>query len=326
MRTAVLVLATTAIAACGGGGKGPGTGTGTGWTLVDSKQLGSYDIIVAGSRLVVAGGQGIVVSDDDGATWAPSNGGFAIATPVYDLVAVGSTILADAYDGLYASVDQGTTWARVPAVGLPTTASIYTSFVVGSDVLVGMNAPSTDVGISGTLFKTSDAGATFSASSSGLPQDEPVTAFATAGSAIYCAPKTGVGLSADGGATWQLNPLPTTSNVLQVATVAGTVLAGTADGILYTSADGVSWSLAGDGLPPSEPIDVLYTNAGKAYTSSPGGNGNPSGVYVSSDAGATWTPLNDGFDAVPPYVVAFAVKDGSMFAATELGGIWRRPL
>jgi photosystem II stability/assembly factor-like uncharacterized protein len=114
--------------------------------------------------------------------------------------------------------------------------------------------------------------------------------------------------------------------VLTVATVNGTVLGGTADGILYTSPDGVNWSLSGDGLPPGEPIDVLFSDAGKAYSSSPGAAGTPSGVYVSSDAGASWTALNDGFATTPPYVVAFAVLDGYLVGVTEADGIWRRQL
>ena len=73
--------------------------------------------------------------------------------------------------------------------------------------------------------------------------------------------------------------------------------------------------------------DALFPDAGNAYASGYGtGSVDPFGVYVSSDAGATWTALNDGFDPVLPLVVAFAAKDGFLFAATASDGIWRRPL
>jgi hypothetical protein len=172
---------------------------------------------------------------------------------------------------------------------------------------------------------------TFDPSSAGLPQDQGINAFASAG-VSYCAVSSGVGKSTDNGATWVLNALPTTSSVLSIVTVGGTVLAGTADGSLYASPDGASWTLAGVGLPSGGSIDALFTDAlfpdvGKAYASGTDSGGvNAFGVYVSSDAGASWTALNDGFDAGLPFVVAFAVKDGFLFATTVGDGIWRRPL
>jgi hypothetical protein len=312
------------LAGCGSNGGGPSAGPGA-WKQVDAQLVNGIDIIAVGSRLLAGGYDGLFVSDDDGATWSKEAGAPPIGT-MTDLVVVGTSVLAATEQGLYVSTDQGTSFAPVAAAGLPTSVGIYTSIVVGNDLLVGMNAASQDPGISGGLFRTSDGGAIFTSSSSGLPQDQAIPDFAIAGGTVYCVAITGVGQSTDGGANWVLNALPTTSNVLSIATVNGTVLGGTADGILYTSPDGVNWSLSGDGLPPGEPIDVLFADGGQAWSSSPGSAGTSSGVYVSSDAGASWTALNDGFAAVPPYVVAFAVLDGYLVGVTESDGIWRRPL
>jgi photosystem II stability/assembly factor-like uncharacterized protein len=288
--------------------------------------IGAQDIIAVGSRLLLSTNLGVFVSDDEGTSWHPSNVGLTSGIGVGNMVQVGSKIFADADDGRYVSADQGATWTPIAATGLPTSSSVLTSLVVGSDLFVGMNAPSHDPGISGALFKSSDGGATFAAASSGLPQDQPVSSLANGGSSIYCAPIALVGTSTDAGATWQTSVLPLAGNVLQVATVGATVLAGTAPGDVFSSFNGATWTAAESGLPKGAPIDLLYVNAGKVYASSPGINGVLFGVYVSSDSGAHWTALNDGFGPAPPYAVAMVAHGGFLFAATDLDGVWRRSL
>jgi hypothetical protein len=49
-------------------------------------------------------------------------------------------------------------------------------------------------------------------------------------------------------------------------------------------------------------------------------------VFVSTDGGTSFTPLNDGFGSTPPYVVAFFAAGGYLVGVTESAGIWRRPL
>jgi len=45
---------------------------------------------------------------------------------------------------------------------------------------------------------------------------------------------------------------------------------------------------------------------------------------VSLDRGAIWTMVNDGL--TNPYVFALTVAGTSLFAGTDAGGVWRRPL
>jgi hypothetical protein len=288
--------------------------------------IGAQDIIVVGTRVLLSTNLGVFTSDDDGTTWHASNGGLAAGTGVGNMAQVGAKIFAEADDGRYVSTDQGANWMPTAATGLPTTSGVLTSLVVGSDLYVGMNAAPHDPGISGSLFKSSDAGATFSAASTGLPQDQAVSGLASENGTIYCAPLATVGRSTDAGATWQTSTLPTPGNVLQVATVGGTVLAGTTPGDVFSSPDGTTWTAAEGGLPQGAPIDLLYVNAGKVYASSPGINGVLFGIYVSSDSGGHWTQFNEGFGPGPPYAVAMAAHGDFLFAATELDGVWRRHL
>jgi hypothetical protein len=310
-------------AACGGSNTGGGAGS---WTQVDAELLNGVDIVAVGPRLLAASYDGLFVSDDDGATWSRWTGTAPPLGYLTDLAVAGTNVFTATDQGLFVSTDQGTSFAPVAAAGLPTTVGIYTSIVAGGDLLVGMNAPSQDPGISGGLFRTSDAGATFTASSDGLPQDRAVPSFAIGGGAVYCAFVAGVGRSTDAGVTWQPSTLPGPGNVLQVASTGGEVLAGTSLGTLYASPDGVTWAAAGAGLPAGAPLDVLFTNAGKVYASTPGGGSAPPGVFVSADSGTSFASLNDGFGTTPPYVVAFVPAGAYLVGVTEAAGIWRRPL
>jgi hypothetical protein len=323
----VLVLALAFGGGCGGGGSGGGP-SGAGWTMLDvGRPIGAQDIIAVGARLLLSTNLGVFASDDDGKTWQTSNTGLTSGIGVGNMALVGTQVFAEGDDGRYVSADQGASWTPIAATGLPTTAGVLTSLVVDGDLYVGMNAGSHDPGISGGLFKSSDAGATFVAASTGLPQDEGISGLAATASMLYSAPLATVGRSADSGATWQTSTLPAPGNVLSVATVGDTVLAGTAAGDVFSSPDGTTWTAAESGLPTGgPPIDVLWTYAGKIYASSPGNTGVLFGVYVTSDAGTTWAALNDGFGAAPPYALAFAVQGGFLFAATEIDGVWRRRL
>jgi hypothetical protein len=317
-------LAALALAGCGSNPAAPGPGSGA-WRQVDTELLNGIGVTAVGSRLLAASVDGLLASDDDGATWSKPLG-----TPplgyLTDLATVGTSVLAASDEGLFLSTDQGTSFAPVAAVGLPTSVGIYTSIVVGGDLLVGMNTPSQDPGITGGLFRTSDAGATFTASSTGLPQDRAVPSLAIGGGALYCSFVAGVGRSTDAGVTWQPSTLPGPGNVLQVAAVGGEIVAGTSLGTIFGSPDGVTFSAVGAGLPAGAPIDVLYENAGNLYASTPGNLTVPPGVLVSTDGATSFAPLNDGFGATPPYVVAFVAAGGYLVGVTESAGIWRRAL
>jgi hypothetical protein len=312
-------LAALALGGCGGGASG-GT-SGSGWGKLNIGQpVVAQDIIVVGSRLVLSTNQGVLVSNDDGQTWYQSVSGLQVDS-VGTMVAVESVIFAEANDGRYVSNDQGDTWTSAAAMGLPTDTSIVTALAVGKDLFVGMNAPSP-----GALFKSSDWGMTFAASSTGLPQNEAVSGLATDGNNIYSVPMLSVGRSSDSGATWQTSMLPTPDNVLQVAAVGGAVLAGTAGGAVFSSPDASTWTAADNGLPSGAPIDLLFADAGKVYASSSGATGIVFGVYVSSDLGAHWTAFNEGFGADPPHALAMASHGGYLFVVAEIDGVWRRKL
>jgi hypothetical protein len=48
------------------------------------------------------------------------------------------------------------------------------------------------------------------------------------------------------------------------------------------------------------------------------------GVYLSTDNGASWTPVNTGLTDFN--VVSLAVSDGALFAGTYEAGVWSSPL
>jgi hypothetical protein len=103
------------------------------WTAashpLDGHWLGSA-LVAVGSRIVVAGGSGVFVSDDGGQSWQPTTDTEALGGQITDLAADGDRLLGVGHVGsietaqplLWESRDGGATWERnsLGDAGLPT--------------------------------------------------------------------------------------------------------------------------------------------------------------------------------------------------------------
>jgi hypothetical protein len=108
-----------------------------------------------------------------------------------------------------------------------------------------------------------------------------------------------------------------------------TVYVGTADRGLLTSQDGLSWSLANDGLAfvpgsrlsvdaiASDPaqLDVLYVATSYRYGTTTVQQ-SPAGIHQTTDGGATWQPLTNRTDAVVAELLPLAGQTGALYAVT----------
>jgi photosystem II stability/assembly factor-like uncharacterized protein len=144
----------------------------------------------------------------------------------------------------------------------------------------------------------------------------------------------GLWRSSDGGATWtQL--LPQLSLFWKLATGPGAVYVTAEDGHLYRSRDGGnSWTRL---TPPATGSDADGTQTqGIAVAVDPANSNhllfsrydtwhsadNGAEVLESYDGGSTWTAVSAGLGN--PRVSSFAFgRDGTRFAGTHCGGIWR---
>jgi Secretion system C-terminal sorting domain len=90
-------------------------------------------------------------------------------------------------------------------------------------------------------------------------------------------------------------------------------------GISRSSDHGASWMSAQEGYGTRE-VSCFAEAPGSLFVGSW-----TNGVHVSTDDGATWTPVNEGLPE-PTGVTSLAIHDNTLFAGTSSGGVWRRPL
>jgi uncharacterized protein (TIGR03437 family) len=144
-------------------------------------------------------------------------------------------------------------------------------------------------GTSRGVFKTSDGGLTWKATT-GLPADA-VNALAVdaTNSTVYVASNEGLFQSPDGGSTWtQLLTSPVTS-VVSAATRPGLIYAGRiAAPILRSFDSGASWQEVGTAVTTNG-LAIDPTNSQTVYAATA-----RSGFYVSTDNGNNWTFSNTG--------------------------------
>jgi len=273
---------------------------------------------------------GIFKSTDTGATWSPMNNGVGNATVLTVLVsrtnpsivfaatqgggifATGnagaawsalagspSTVEALAFDaggavyaggppGVFRSPDGGRTWAGATVAFSPLTVNGLVMDPSSSNILyAGVGRPGTT---GGGVYKTTNAGGTWSPANNGLP-DRAVQALAidTGFPATIYAGTNGAGIyrSQDGAATWTVANAGLTSTVVNAIAVgrSGIVYAGTGDGVFRSTDAARSWTAAGAGLSernvlalaadPGAP-DIVY-----AATAA--------GVFKTTDGGRNWT-------------------------------------
>jgi len=214
--------------------------------------------------------------------------------------------------------DQGSSWTHL-GTGL-TDVNAFALLAVpsgsgGNDLLVGT---------ANGVFRSTDNGANWSASSSGLPANLSIYALGSGpngsgGTNQYAGAGSFVGQvfrSTNNGASWTSvsSGLPVgQANINALTTTAsGTVLAGTMNGIYRSTNFGASWTRVFDlyGFSFTRHGTTLYA-------------GTSSGVHRSTNDGATWTAINNGMVFTWTYAVA-AIPNGSgvtLFAGA--GGVMR---
>jgi photosystem II stability/assembly factor-like uncharacterized protein len=272
-------------------------------------------------------------------------------------------ILSDADGGIYKSTDGGSNWFTIDS-GIPLSSSSPTTslFSTVRDITIDLNsslagAPSQTLYVAGTgrfssdgiggftkiaarIYKSTDAGANWNSSDSGIA--EPTTSqflypaavkividpsdsntlyaatFLVGYDSTVPAPTIGNGIwkSIDAGVSWTLSStgIPTIGgsgtsplNVLSLVIdpVASNRLYASVhnpdsfSSQIYKSVDsGVSWTLANTGIATSDVRDIAIDSAGIVYAAAAGNAGNPGGVYQSKDFGATWQSFSIGLDAL----------------------------
>ena len=125
--------------------------------------------------------------------------------------------------------------------------------------------------------------------------------------------------------------------VFDVVITGSTILVAAGDGNLHRSTNAYAWQNL-TGLVPHDWGDEVNDQGWTAAVDPTDGDhivfslhdtwhpaDASTGVYESTDRGSTWAPSNEGLAVRDATALAFA-SDGTLYAGTWCGGIWRRPI
>lgn len=185
------------------------------------------------------------------------------------------------------------------------------------------------------VFKSTDAGGTWTAGNTGLQAlyvstlaINPVTS-----STLYAATYNGVFRSTDSAKTWSVaNTGLTTLGIYALAidpATPSTLYVGTSGGGVFKSTDsGGTWLAVNTGLANL----FVYAFAINPTTPSTLYAGTSTGVFKSTDSGGTWAAANTGLSGAHVYALAInpttpstlyaGTSSGGVFKSTDSGGTW----
>ncbi len=308
----ILTLAASGPNLFAGSGEGhvfQSTNNGGGWTQVGSGLPGAsiQVLVVDGTgNLYAATSVGVYKFGDNGTSWTAVNSGL-MDTNIVSLAAVssgdgtgGTTLLAGTIiSGIARSTDNGITW---------TSSSLPASSVSA----IGASATAVFADVDGAgLFKSSDNGATWTPLGF---QGVSINTFCSFGSSFFASGGTGGILrTTDDGATWIGHTGQGYGNSGFAASADGSgflFAASPGNGVSVSTDSGASWTAVNNGLSD---LNVYGIAAAPPDTSATGYlfAATPSGVFVSADNGANWSPRG----AIPTGAEAH-----SLIVATHIGG------
>ncbi|HKP05052.1 MAG TPA: hypothetical protein VJU77_17000 [Chthoniobacterales bacterium] len=276
-------------------------------------------------------GDGIYRSSDHGGTWTKvdPNNSLLAQELVLTFCIKDNALFAGALGGIYKSTDGGATFQRM-LNGFPPNIKVtaYSMTVSGGNIVAAVNVEfSVSESLAG-IFYSSDDGSTWHQAN--LPvTPTAVTAVASDGSALAYAgvfgqssSVKGLYKSTDGGVTWTQRQALNV-DIERLAANGSNVLAGGLFAAFYSTDFGESWTFSD---PPGNcPFGCgifTYTFRGGAIFA-----GDAAGMWLSTDSGATWTAVNEGFPQCSiPDVEASAADNAYLFAGTFREGVWRKPM
>ncbi len=279
-------------------------------------------------------GRGIFKTTDGGIGWQSINNGLSTGPqfPDVEALAIDSMAPGSLYAGTAVGVSKSTD------AGADWTSALATDTAVSALAVAAAAPPTLYAALDGGgLLRSTDAGGTWAASSSGLTSDD-VTVLAIdpeTPTTLYAGTsQAGMFKSPDAGNTWASThrglPKVAVGAVAVDPLAPGTVYAG-ASGTVFRSTDGGrSWNPFATGLGNGKVddlvIDPLTPNtlyAGLLCSSFYGCTG---GLFRSSDSGSTWMHLPNGkygslaVDPVTPSTLYLAA-DG-VYKSTDSGDTW----
>ena len=302
---------------------------------IQSITAGVYTL-AAMDGLLLAGtdGQGAFRSPD-GDDWVSLNQGLPDLPSVYALASAGGKIFAGTQLGVYHSGDNGGNWTQANHDAWRYTH--VTSLAVNGDYLFATTIQGPTYYFNGGIFRSADAGKSWTAVNKGFTADAPIYAITKRQNALYVGTGgQGAFRSLDNGESWA--PFNkgfrdgAESTPRSFYSHGDKLYACLYTGVYVLSSGNDTWKRISRGLPDSIQVMSVVAYGNHLFA---GANGwDAGGVYHSADSGNTWRPVSNARDGEPMHVVSLAVLGDRLFASTgqgvcgeiacgSTGGIWR---
>ena len=280
------------------------TDNGNTWQVVPSIITDAGESIVSDNAIIVAEDNFIWRSTDDGASWDVVEQ-FAL-TGIGSFAKTGTKLFGAARTGIQTSTDNGASWTFEPFSN-----GAYSFSSNGNTIYLGSNSK---------VFKSTDVGATWIDVSTGLGKGG-IQALLYDGSTIFAgtpADAAGIYTSTNGGASWDpaAAGLPVGKTIRSLISFGAYVFAGTeGDGIYRSSDHGDTWAKTdvNNTLLAQQLVFTFCTKDQALFA------GADNGIYKSTDGGATFQRMLNGF---PPNIGVFAwsitASGGNVVAAVTV--------
>jgi photosystem II stability/assembly factor-like uncharacterized protein len=309
----------------------PAVFTGGAWKLlpIGGARLSCAMTITEEGRLAAFffdnGRQGVVVSDDGGATWTTVRGPEDILIRIAAVEGAGNVLIAAGGRGLWRSVDGGLTW-RASSRGI-------SGFVVGDIEVAADGAVFASPGAEG-VFRSRDAGRSWQRLVRGLQADArntPTLAVDPHDASVVWSGGIGLYRSHDAGRTWQGLSLP---RGVEDRTVQQILIDPTREGVVYvltyapigqdvigpfiyrTLDDGRTW----------QPLPRLHRAAAVLAAAPSDGTlyaWGDDGLFVSSDAGSSWRRAQRSLSIRVTTLAVDPERSNIVWAGSDGSGVWR---
>ena len=270
------------------------------WVQTNGPGNGLTSCVAGFGNILLAGvaGRGMFYSGDGGVSWVCDTSAVLNSSSPVAMTVNGDTVFT-ASDKLYRSLNRGVVWKAISNISQKTISLAVSSHLVvtGETDSQGVSI-SPDLGVNWSNYKPGSSTSRYVVTL--LGQD------VFAGSA-----GSGVFYSHDLGQHWNVvNNGLGSLDVLCIVSGKGQIYAGTSKG-LYISADkGLHWALLNNGLPTGMAVGSIAVSGTALLI------GNGSGVWYSSDNGASWTRTAKLPD---PNLVSLSFSGTSLMAGTSSG-------
>jgi hypothetical protein len=308
------------------------TNNGTSWTAVSTGLQDIYGhypavncLAVSGTNLFAGTSGGVFLSANNGTSWTEVNTGLLLyVTLIYPwvecLAVSGTNVFAGIQQrGIFRSTDNGTSWTEVnTGMNIGTSRSPTAMAVSGANIFAGTSSG---------VFLSTNNGTNWTSASAGLTGASIFT-LASSGTDIFAGGWEGVFRSTNNGESWSaVDSGLTLPAPISALAISGTNLfVGTDEylgysGVFRSANMGESWSAADSGLTHLSVFALTFAGANLFA-------GTRDGVFLSTDNGTSWTPVNKGLPIYPNpvdnsgAVTCLAVDGTRLYAGTNQDGVF----